>query len=107
MPMLISTVLCPGNLKLKHNELTYRDLEPILKLWGKYYNKVINQVSSGSQEEGVGLTLLREIKEGFLEMTSSTVLKPSSQGEREDILGIEGSKYMSTSLGKGSLQAAC
>lgn len=29
-------------------------------------------------------------------MTSSTVLKPSSQGEREDILGIESSKCVST-----------
>ena len=48
-----------------------RDFKTILKLHDKCYNKVINQVPYGSWEEGVGLTLLREIKESFMEEVTS------------------------------------
>ena len=48
----------------------------------------------GSQKEGVGLTLLREIKEGFMEeMTSEYSLKARKSGERVNIPGRGSSKY--------------
>lgn len=64
--MLISTDLYSSSLKTNRYCPLPWDFKPILKLCGKCYNKVINQVSYGSPEDGVGLTLPREIKEVFM-----------------------------------------
>ena len=86
MPVLISTDLCSSNLKTnRYCPLPSRDLKPVLKLSGKCQNKVINQVPYESPEEGVGLTLPREIKEGFRkEVTNEYSLEVrKSGGERK------------------------